>query len=429
MNKVLIRNADIITMDHKEILKNQVIYIEDNLIKFIGEYNPNLIDESYKIFDAKGKIAMPGLINTHGHAAMSLLRGYADDLPLKKWLEEKMWPKEATFTKKHIRIGTELAIIEMIKSGTTTFSDMYSHMEEVAYAAIEIGIRASLSRGVIGLCSREEQIDKLNDAINFATNWHNQYGLITTMLAPHSPYTCPPDYIIEIVNAAVEFGLPIQIHVSESLEEVDFIKKTYHKKPIQFLADLGLFKVPTLLAHVVHIDEDEIDILTNHTVSIAHNPASNLKLGNGIAPVTQFLAKGINVSLGTDSAASNNKLDLFEEMRLASYLQKGYQQNPLVIPAWQALEMATINGAKALRLDKVGKLKEGYLADIIFINKKQPHLTPIFDLISHMVYSANGKDVSDVMINGKWIMQDRKILTIDEDRVLNEVQNITNTWE
>lgn len=428
--RTLIKNGVIITLNHdNQILKNQCLIIEDDTIQFIGE-EPVDLAEIDKVIDIKGNIVMPGLINTHGHGAMSLLRGYGDDLPLQEWLEKKMWPKEFQFKEEHIKWGTQLAIIEMLKTGTTTYSDMYIHMDIVADIVKSSGIRANLSRGIIGIGSTIEISKKLNEALTFAKEWNNKAdGRITTMMSPHSAYTCSPEYIVEIANASRDLSVPIQIHMSETTYEVEQNRKNYGERPVKHLQNLGIFENPVLVSHAVHVNKEEIEILKNNNVKISHNPGSNLKLGSGIAPIPEMLKKGLHVSLGTDSAASNNNLDLFEEMRLAALIHKGYKEDPVLIPATTAMKMATIYGAEALFIDQhTGSLEVGKKADLIVVDINQPHFQPLFDPISHLVYTASGKDVIDVFINGEQIVKNREVLTLDQERIFYEVNQLVKSW-
>jgi 5-methylthioadenosine/S-adenosylhomocysteine deaminase len=399
--------------------------VENQKIIEVGS-NQGISEEGFEeIIDLKGKWVMPGWINTHGHAAMSILRGHADDLPLQEWLEDKMWPMEGQFTSKTVHWGTSLAVLEMIKSGTTCFLDMYDHMDTVAQVVEQAGMRAVLSRGVIGLCSDEMQTIKLNEATAFAKEWHlGAEGRITTMMSPHAPYTCPPAYIQRIVEQAAILNLPVHIHMSETKREVLQNVNDYGQRPVTHLRDLGVFNRPTLVAHAVHLDEEEMDILAQHNVKISHNPASNLKLGSGIAPVPRLLEKGIRVSIGTDSTASNNNLDMFQEVRLAALIHKGIHQDPTVVPAETALKMGTAWGAEALFLDHVGTLEVGKEADFIVINPSQAHLQPIQHPVSHLIYSATGHDVQDVYVRGKAIVKNKECLWLDEEKIIFEANQV-----
>ena len=418
--RITIRNGKYLTMDEQQLYATGELLIEDDRIIQVGGQAP--IDwQADEVIDARGKLLMPGLVNTHGHTPMSLLRGYADDLALQVWLEDNMWPMEAKYTAQDVRAGSLLSIVEMLKGGTTTFVDMYDHTDVIAAAVEEAGIRGCLARGVIGLCSEEERRAKLEHAVRFAKDWHGQAsGRITTMLAPHAPYTCPPDYIEQFVQASHDLGLPIHTHMSETLKEVEQNVHDYGSRPVEHLRRLGVFDRPCLLAHAVHLDDEEIAILRQYDVRVSHNPGSNLKLASGIARVPELLKAGVKVSLGTDSSASNNNLDMFEEIRLAALIHKGVTYDPTVVPAYTALRMGTIDGAISIWLDDVGLLAPGYKADIIAVNIDQPHMLPHSDLASHIVYSASQQDVTDVWVDGKQLVKNRSCTTLDEEQIRYE---------
>ncbi|ARK29255.1 amidohydrolase family protein [Halalkalibacter krulwichiae] len=430
MSKKIIVNGTIITMDRSNtLIKNGAVAFEDGKITYIGEElnDLSIYDE---VIDVKGDYVIPGLVNTHGHASMSLLRGYADDLPLKQWLEEKMWPVEATYTKDHAKWGTYLSIIEMLRTGTTTFVDMYDNMDEVAMAVDHSGMRARLCRGMIGFGSEELRQSKLEEASNFVKNWNNQAdGRITTMMSPHSPYTCGPDFIKKIVDKAAELDSPIHIHMSETRAEVELNVKEYGERPVKHLENLGMFEQPTLVAHAVHVEDWEMDILAKYDVKVSNNIISNLKLASGIAPVPEMLSKGITVSLGTDSSASNNNLDLFEELKQVALLYKGVHNDATLIPAEKALRLATNHGAEAIWLEnQIGSLEVGKQADIVVINTKQAFYQPAHEPVSHLVYSGSGRDVKDVYVQGKQVIKNGECLTVDEERVIFEVNRLSKEF-
>lgn len=422
--KTLFTNAFILTADDKnKWIKDGFMLVDGKTIAALGDGDElsSIQGQADQIVDLKGKWVMPGWINTHGHAAMSILRGFADDYPLQIWLEDKMWPMEAQFTAETVRWGTALAIVEMLKSGTTCFVDMYDHMDAVAEVVEESGIRGVLTRGIIGLCSEAEQKAKLKEATSFAERWHTQAGgRITTMMAPHSAYTCPPEYIRRIVEEAVRLSLPIHIHLSETKAEVEQNVTDYGERPVKHLEKIGLFHCPTLVAHAVHLTEEEMEILKAYDVKISHNPSSNLKLGSGIAPVPQLIDKGFHVSIGTDSAASNNNLDMFEEVRLAALIHKGVHQDPTLIPAETAFKMGTRWGAEAVFLSTVGSLEVGKEADFIVLDPRQAHLQPEQDPLSHIIYSAKGADVTDVYVQGRHVVKNRECIYLDEEKVVYE---------
>lgn len=427
--KTLLIHGTILTVNNQnDVILDGAIGFEDDRIIYVGP-TPEEFNEYDRIIDAGQRTVMPGLVNTHGHTAMSLLRGYADDLPLQDWLEKKMWPLEAQFTAEHVKWGTLLSIVEMLKTGTTTFVDMYDHMDTVAEMVEIAGMRASLCRGVIGLCPPDVQQSKLDEATEFAKKWNGAAnGRIKTMMSPHGAYTCPPDYIEKIVARAEELDLPIHIHMSETQFEVEQNVRDYGSRPVEHLEKLGVFHRPTLVAHAVHLTDEELDILAKYDVKVSHNPISNLKLASGIAPVPKMLEKGICVSLGTDSSASNNNLDLFEEMKMVALLHKGVHLDPVAVPAVEALRIATSNGAKALLMDQeIGSLEVGKQADFIVVDTKQVYYQPSHDPISHVVYAGSGRDVKDVFVAGVQLVKNGHCLTLDEEYIKEQANRMFQT--
>ncbi len=430
--KILIKECLILPMTHQpgerrkdpgELVLNGDIAIEgDRLLKVgpEGELPPGW--EPDKIINGQDLLCLPGLVNCHTHAAMTLLRSYADDLPLMYWLEKKIWPVEARLTGEDVYWGTLLALIEMIKSGTTTFNDMYFFMDEVAQAVDKVGIRACLARGLIGIGGQAER--GLDESRTLIEKWQGGAGgRIKVWLGPHAPYTCPPSYLEKVLALAREYRVGIHIHVSETRDEVKQIEEQYKKTPVRYLQEIGLFQVPVLAAHCVHLTRDDIRILAESGTSVAHNPESNMKLASGIAPIKDLRAAGITVGLGTDGAASNNNLDMFEEMRTAALLHKVASEDPLTLPASEVILMATREGARALGLEnETGMLKPGLKADLILVNLNRPHLCPRHNLIAHLVYAAQAHDVETVIIDGRIVMENRRILTIDEETVRREVE-------
>lgn len=427
MTRKLFYNGTIITGNtNNEVFTNGAIGVEGEKIIYVGTTPDDLASYDEKI-DLKGNILLPGLVNTHGHTPMSLLRGYADDLHLQTWLEDKIWPLEAQYTPEHAKWGAKLSILEMIRTGTTTFVDMYDNMDEIAKAVEEAGIRGVLCRGIIGFGSEELRQSKLKEAADFAKSWNNgANGRITTMLSPHSPYTCSPEYITQIIDKAVELNVPLHTHMSETKFEVDKNIEEYGATPVRHLEKLGFFDLPSLVAHAVHVNDEDIQILAEKDVKVSHNIISNLKLGSGIAPVSKMLEKGVTVSLGTDSVASNNNLDLFEELKAAATVHKGLAQDATVITAQEALRMATINGAESLWLEeRIGSLEAGKDADFIVVNSNQSFYYPKHNPVSHLVYSGSGRDVKDVYVQGKQILDNGQFKTIDEEKVIYEASRMS----
>ncbi len=426
MGKYIIRDTLFVPVDgikrDKQWLAGDIA-IQDDLIAEIG---PNLTAKypDYEVIDGKNSLVLPGLINCHTHAAMTMLRSYADDLPLQEWLETKIWPREAHLQSKDIYWGTMLSILEMIKSGTTTFADMYFFMEQTAKAVEETGIRASLSRGMVGLGDSGELAFKESEEL--VKNWHGKAeGRISCLLGPHAPYTCTPDYLERVMKLADSLKVGLHIHLAETLTEVENITKEYGLPPIKLMDSLGLFDGRHVLAaHCVHLTEEEIDILVKKKVGIAHNPESNMKLASGIAPIPQLLAAGALVGLGTDGASSNNNLDMIGEMHTCALLHKVATGDPTVLSAYQVLEMATLKGAQALGLEKLGSLQPGYKADLIMLDLHKAHLTPHYDPIANLAYAAHSSDVKTVIIDGNLVMKDYQLLTIDEERVIFEAERL-----
>ncbi|MGB9791668.1 MAG: amidohydrolase [Thermacetogeniaceae bacterium] len=419
---ILIKNCYIFLGDSETPIVQGDVAIEGNTIVKVG--NEGSISQNWqpeKVIDGSNYLCLPGFINCHTHAAMTLLRSYADDLPLMDWLEKKIWPIENRLKGEDVYWGSLLAMVEMIKSGTTTFNDMYFFMDEVAQAAKDIGIRACLSRGLIGIGGSAEV--GIEESKELFEKWQGgAEGRIRVWFGPHAPYTCPPEYLKRVVALAKEYRTGIHIHVAETRDEVRIIREQYSKTPVAYLDDLGVFELPVVAAHCVHLTDEDISILARRKVAVAHNPESNMKLASGIAPIARLRMAGVTVGIGTDGTASNNNLDMFGEMRTAALVQKAFNENPSVLPALDVLKMATSEGAKALGMgDVIGSLKPGYKADLILVNIHKPHFYPRHNLVAHVVYAAEAGDVDAVIIDGKIIMEDRRILTIDEERVLEEV--------
>lgn len=420
---ILIKDAYILTMNERgDLLKNADILIEDDIIRHVGNIPGGI--KADKIINASRKIVMPGLVNCHTHMAMSLFRNYADDLPLMEWLSQKIWPIEDKLTGEDVYWGTMLSIIESIKSGVTCFSDMYFNMDDTARASLESGIRARLACGMAG--SDPEDNTRFDLTKRFFNDWNNKgEGRITVMAGPHAPYTCSPGFLKRVAQLAKEMGIGIHIHLSESEKETKDNYDQFGKSPIKHVCDLGIFDVPVTAAHCVHLSQEDMDILAEKNVSVIYNPGSNLKLGNGFTPILDLIKRGVNVALGTDGASSNNNVNMFEEINLAAIVNKGVKKDPTVIPAITALKMATINGAKALGLDReTGSLEEGKKADMIIIDLNKPHLHPIHDIVSSIVYSAQASDVETVIVNGKIIMENYDIKTIDVEKVYENIEKI-----
>ncbi len=419
--KILIKGCYLLQDGNTAVSRGDVAIQGNRLVqvgqegKLPAEWQPD------RVIDGKDYLCLPGFVNCHTHAAMTLLRSYADDLPLMHWLEKMIWPMEARLNEDDVYWGTMLALLEMIQSGTTTFCDMYFFMDRVAEAVEQSGMRACLSRGLIGTGPEAES--GLEESRELIKKWQGAAdGRISVWLGPHAPYTCPPDYLEKVLALAQDYSVGIHIHVAETRDEIDQINKLYGKTPVKYLFDCGVFQFPTIAAHCVHLTSRDICLLAETGVAVAHNPESNMKLASGIAPIPKLLAAGVTVGIGTDGASSNNNLDMLEEMRTAALLHKVNKGDPRTLPALQALKMATCEGAKALRLEDVGSLKPGYKADLILIELNKPHLYPRHDLAAHVVYAAHSADVDTVIIDGRLVMEHKKVLTIDQERVFQEVE-------
>lgn len=418
--KILIKNGYIVSMVSK-IMKTDLL-IEDNRIAFIG----NTDAEADKVIDATDKIVMPGLINAHTHVPMSIFRGYSDELTLNDWLRKKMWPIEDKMTANDAYWASMLSGIEMIKSGTTTFNDMYFFEDEIAKMAQQLGLRAILSRCIIG--EGEDMVKKAEQAEELYNNYHNACdGRIKVCVGLHAPNTCPPETLKKGISLADKLGTPIHIHYLETKDEIDYINTSYLSTVTEYLKKSGLFNYHVMLAHGVHINDSDIEVLKEISGGVIHNPVSNMKLGSGFANTAKLLKNGINVALGTDGQGSTNTLDMFLEIKLAAYMQKGMYNSATAITAEDVLKMATIKGAEVLGIDsEVGSLEVGKKADIIIINTNKPHLCPIHNIYSTLAYSVTGDDVETTIIDGNIVMENRRIQNIDENEILKECKIITN---
>lgn len=398
------------------------IYIEGSRIVAIGNKPEGFQEE--KVIDGKDRLAIPGLINCHTHSYMSFMRNVADDLSFMDWLFGTIDPIEQQMTDEDTYWGACLAIIEMMKSGTTCFNDMQMNIHQTTRAVKESGMRAVISRGLVGSGNDEAGQMRLRQAYE-ERDAMADCDRLTFMLGPHAPYTCDDGFMRIVSEEAKKNHMRIHVHLSESESEIQQIKEKYGCTPIEMADKNGLFDVPAIAAHCVQITEKDMDILKAKNVSVVTNPASNMKLGNGFAPVPEMLEKGINVCLGTDGAASNNSLNLFHEMSLLALIHKGVKRTPQCISAKENICIATINGAKALGLEKeIGSLEAGKKADIAILNLNTPSLTPRNNLIAGLSYSANGSEVETVIIDGKITMEDRKVLTMDEELVYKKVNEI-----
>jgi 5-methylthioadenosine/S-adenosylhomocysteine deaminase len=376
------------------------------------------VEPGTETLDASDGLVIPGLVNAHTHVSMTLLRGHADDKPLDPWLQEDIWPVEAELTPEDIRVGAELGVAEMIKAGTTTFADMYFEMDQVAAVVAESGLRALLGYGSITIGRETEAArDELETGLSFAREFDGAAdGRISTAFMPHSLTTVGEQYYREYVQDAREAGVPIHLHANETTDEVDPIVAEHGMRPLEYARDLGLLDAEDFLAHCVHVDETEIELLAETGAAAIHCPASNMKLASGMAPVQQLRDHGVTVGLGTDGAASNNDLDPFDELRDAAMLGKLAADDAAAVDAETAFELATVGGARALGVDS-GTIEPGRNADLAVVDLDAPHLTPAHDHLSNLVYATRGSDVRHTICDGQVLMADRELQTIDEAAV------------
>ena len=395
---------------HMLVSKGRIAEIID------ADKNPPSAD---KIISGHGKMAViPGFVNAHTHAAMTLLRGLGEEAPLMEWLQNKIWPVEEKLTPEYIYWGTLSAILEMLSTGTTCFADMYFEMERVAEAVLSSGMRAALCRGITA--GEPGKLEKsLQNNLDLAEKFHGREGLITVQLGPHAPYTVPLDFMKVISKEAKSHGLGIHFHFLETEGEKNNLKISDEK----YLEESGLFEAPYVaLAHAVWLDTE---INLPEKVTLVHNPSSNLKLGSGVMPLEKWLDKGASIALGTDGASSNNRLDIWEEMRTAALLHKGVNKDPLCVSAVEALRMATYEGAKAFGFSQKGMLNEGWVADLVLVNLDKPHYIGVNEenLTQYLVYAGSSADIAGTMINGKWLYRNGDYPTLDKEEILEQARN------
>ncbi|KYC37248.1 5-methylthioadenosine deaminase [Scytonema hofmannii PCC 7110] len=420
----------VVTMnDAQPVIKNGAVAIKDG--KIIAVDKKDQILASYKAdrtLPGEGMVLMPGLVNGHSHSAMVLFRGLADDLALEDWLLNYIFPAEAKFVDENfIRIGEQLACWEMIRGGTTTFVDMYFKPDVASEVVDECGLRAIIAPSSIDFPSPNFQgwDDAFAAAVDFVKRWKGKNPRIIPAIAPHAPYTVSPEHLTQAIEAARQYDVPLTIHLAETKTEVEDVQQRYNATPVQHLENLGFLEPRVFAAHVVWPNESEIALMAKRGIGVIHNPDSNLKLASGFAPIPAMLKAGIKVGLGTDGASSNNDLDMWEAIRLTAFIHKGTTLDPTAVPAKTVLRMATLGGAEALGLaDKIGAIKVGLQADLIQVQLSEPHLTPIYDAISHLVYTADAQDVDTVIVDGKVLMHKREMLTLNPDRIRLEATSI-----
>lgn len=416
----VIRTADIyvsgdriVKIVQKDTSENQM----DSAVRNIGTID--------RVIDGRDKLVIPGLVNAHTHAYMTMFRNIADDVPFTTWLFDTIEPLEDAMTPEESYYGTLLGNIEMLRTGTTSYIDMYISPDANAKAVSESGMRACLSRGIVG-SERDDEggIRRVNESLHDMETWCDG-DLRTMMLAPHAPYSCNGDFLKQVCEIAAERKMALNMHLAEGITEVRGVREKYNMTPIQYADSAGVFDVRAVAAHCVYLEDCDYEILRSKGVNVAINPISNAKLANGFSPVPRMLSEGLNVCIGTDGAASNNTLNMFREMTFESMIHKGLNHDAETVSAQDIIKMATIGGARAIgREGELGEIKEGYKADLTVLDLRNPNMMPNNNLISALIYSANGSEVDTVMVNGKILMDHRELTTIDEERVYYEMERI-----
>lgn len=427
----LFQGGTVVTMNpRRDVIENGAVAVRGNEIVWVGSADRLMLaDKPSRSMDTSGKIVIPGLINAHSHLAMTIFRGLVDDQPLEAWLNH-IWPLEAAYaTAKNVRAGVQLALAEMMLGGTTCAADMYWQSHESCRVAQEANFRLVNGPAFTEIAGPEgaQPENRQSHARAFLDRYRN-HPLIHSCVQVHSTYTTSQPLLEQAGSLAEEYQVPFVTHASESKTEVEMISEAYGMTPIEYIDSLGLLGARTLLAHCVHLRDDEVALLKERGSNVAHCPESNLKLGNGVARVPYLLANGVNVALGTDGAATNNDLDMFGEMRTAALIHKGASFDPTVMNAQTVFTMATINGARAIgTAERIGSLEAGKLADIAVVDQGSAHMTPCYNIYSQLVYAAKQSDVCAVMINGRLVMENRQLLTLDEEKIKAQVRKLAAT--
>jgi len=402
--------------------KTCTVSVSDGIILSVSAIPENFTAD--KVIPGAGKMLIPGLINGHTHAPMTILRNCADDMMFNDWLFNRIMPLEDKLTGEDCYWGTLLAVMEMLRCGTTSFIDMYYFMDDMSRAVNESGIRAALSRGLIGGADDPSAGEtRIREALEAAEKWKG-YENISFMLAPHAPYTCDDGFQREVAAVSKQYGMPVSIHISESLAEIETIRERYGCTPVELTEKTGLLCDTTVAAHCVHLTDNDVAILAARGVHVVTNPVSNLKLANGVAPVPKMLKAGIKVALGTDGAASNNTLNMFRELSVLTLVHKGINHDPLAVGASEGFTIATKNGAAAMGRDDLGEIKPGNTADLVLLNLDNPNMQPLCNPLAALAYSTNGSEVETVIVGGRILMENREFLTIDSNKVYYEVEKI-----
>lgn len=418
--KTLVKNVDVVTLDEQSrVLRDVSIAIDGTRIAAVGEAPPDFVPD--EVIDGSRHVAVPGFFNAHCHAAMTSVRGWGSDLPLDRWFNERIWVAESALTPEDVRLGTMLAACEMIRAGAVAFNDHYFHMDLVAEVVEEAGLLATLGWCQFG--NGTEVGADLAGALAFAERWQGKAdGRIRAVLAPHSPYVCPPEFLREIATLARERSLGLHIHVAESQEQLDRSLAQHGKSPVARLEEAGIFDVPCVAAHALYLTDEDVAILARRDVSVAHCPITYMKLGMGAGDVPRLLAAGVNVALGTDGAGSNDDLDMKEVVRFAALLAKSSRRDAEALPGDAPLRMATQRGARAMGFEGAGMIAPGRPAHITLFDFDKPHLVPRHDLVSLLVHAAKASDISHVFVAGRLLLRDGRILTLDEEKIVAEAE-------
>ncbi|MEM2102494.1 MAG: amidohydrolase [Candidatus Bathyarchaeia archaeon] len=421
---VVIRGGVVLPMMERGAIDEGLVAIKKDAIVYVGKASKSPKFNAERVIEGKGKAVMPGLVNCHTHVSMTLFRGLAEDQPLPRWLKETIWPLEAKLKPEDIYTGALLGCLEMLKTGTTCFADMYFHEDMVAKAVQELGLRATLAPGIIESQNAMQTEKILNEGITTAMKLHaTAQGRIRFQLGPHAVYSCSPELLKRIHEAALKLRVGLHIHLAESMDLARQVKEKYGVTETRLLKKIGFLGPNLLAAHCIYLSNREIKTLAKHQVKVAYNPVANMKLAQGTPKIVDLVKAGVSVGIGTDGPASNNSLDMFQTVKTASLLQKARYGDSTVLPAHQALAMATREGAKVLGIENiVGTLESGKKADLIIIDLKKPHLSPVHDIYANLVYSATGSDVDTVIVNGKILMENRQVTVADEEKILKKAQ-------
>ena len=420
--EIAIKDGVILTMDDQmRVLKPGNLGISRGEIKYVGRAEV----EGEEEIDARGCVVMPGLVNCHTHSPMTLFRNAFEDQPLEKWLKEYVWPVEMKLKPEHVRAGARLAAAEMALAGVTCFNDMYFFMGEVAKAAVEVGIRAVLSEGLVELFSEQASEEVLKKGVKFAEEYHGWRGMIWAMLGPHAEYSCSLEFLSKVREAADKLKVGIHMHLAEVKPPVDEFVEKHGKTPVKALEEIGFLKNDVILAHAIYLNDEDLETLRDKNVAVSYNPVSNMKLASGAARIEEMMNMGIRVGLGTDGPGSNNTLDMLQDMKTAALLQKLKYMNPRSLPAKNAVRMATRGGAEALNLDHlIGSIEVGKKADVIVVDTRKVRYLPLRDPYTALAYCSSGSDVRDVIVDGKIVVRNGELQTIDLDQAIQEFEKV-----